>query len=223
MFITWGDIHGTYMLELWWKNYHRERRERERERERERFSKSLQWLRWSSSSLDTHHPFFPEPSLFCVHIFRSKGTRPSLWSAYYQTHKKREIQLKFAKWDSNFFEENSSFSSSPSKLLESRRLQIDHGHQSSKMRWRRTVTYLGFLVVFFRLLLCRLLGLFSIHHLRSNKLHITSSTHTWAKEIKNSHPVFSQFYAALTTESLQWFVHDQPNTDIHTAYGGSGL
>jgi hypothetical protein len=39
--------------------------------------------------------------------------------------------------------------------------------------------------------------------LRSNKLHITSSTHTWAKEIKNLIQFFSQFYAALTTESPQ--------------------
>jgi len=196
--------------------------ERDRERDREIF-KEPSWLWWSSSSLDTHHPFLPEPSVLCVHSFRSKGTRPSLWSAYYQTHKKQEIQLKFAKWDSKFVEENSSFSSSPSKLLESRRLQIDHGHQSSKMRWRRTVTYLGFLVVFFRLLLCRLLGLFSIHHRRSNKLHITSSTHTWAKEIKNLIQFFLNSTLHSRPKAYSRFVDDRPNTDIHTAYGGSGL
>ncbi len=95
--------------------------------------------------------------------------------------------------------------------------------QSSKMRWRRTVTYLGFLVVFFRLLLCRLLGLFSIHHRRSKILHITSSTQTWAKDIKN----FIQFFLNSTLHSRpkahSRFVDDRPNTDIHTAYGGSGL
>ncbi len=212
MSITWGDIHGTYMLELWWENY-----------QRERFSKSLQWLWWSSSSLDTHHPFHAEPSVFCVYSFRSRGTRLSLWSAYYQTNKKREIQLKFPKWDSKFVEEISSSSSSPSKLLESRRLQIDHGHQSSKTRWRRTVTYLGFLVVFFRLLLCRLLALFSIRHRRSNKLRITSSRRTWAKEIKNVIQFFLNSTLHSRPKAHSRFVDDRPNTDIHTTYGGSGL
>ncbi len=95
--------------------------------------------------------------------------------------------------------------------------------QSSKMRWRRTVTYLGFLVVFFRLLLCSLLGLFSIHNRRSNKLHITSSTHTWAKEIKDLIQFFLNSTLHSRPKAHSRFVDDQPNTDIHTAYGGSGL